>query len=82
VTKQEIGDTSEPQNGIQEKNMDDIRTPDDSEDFEDQLEQVVFDNSVLLHALTEVLIKKGIINQEELEEELNRLYKETEALEE
>ena len=62
--------------------MDDIRTPDDSEDFEDQLEQVVFDNSVLLHALTEVLIKKGIINQEELEEELNRLYKETEALEE
>jgi hypothetical protein len=62
--------------------MDDIRTPDDGEDFEDQLEQVVFDNSVLLHALTEVLIRKGILQQEELEEELNRLYKETEGDEE
>ncbi len=60
--------------------MDDIRTPDDSEDFDDQLENVVFDNSLLLHALTEVLTRKGIITREELDEELNRL--ETEALEE
>ncbi len=62
--------------------MDDTRTPDDNDDFEDQLEQVVFDNSVLLHALTEVLTRKGIITQEELEEELNRLYKETEDADE
>ena len=62
--------------------MDDTRTPDESEDFEDQLEQMVFDNSVLLHALTEVLIRKGVLEQDELEEELNRLYKETEELEE
>jgi hypothetical protein len=62
--------------------MDDIRTPDGEDDFEDQLEQVVFDNSVLLHALTEVLIRKGVIQQDELEEELNKLYKETEGPEE
>lgn len=62
--------------------MDDIRTPEDDDDFEDQLENVVFDNSVLLHALTEILIRKGVIQKDELDEELNRLFKETEEPEE
>lgn len=54
--------------------------PDDfeDEDYDDQLEQVVAENGVLLHALVEALLKKGLVQREEIEEQIDRLTSELE----
>ena len=47
--------------------------PDYDDDYEEQLEQMVADNGLLLHALVEVLIQKGLIQREEIEAQIDRL---------
>ncbi len=59
--------------------MDDIE-PDDDDDYEDeQIEQMIIDNGILLHSLATLLVRKGILKQEEIDAEMDRLYDEMES---
>lgn len=46
---------------------------DDDEAYQEQIEQMIAENGMLLHALVELLIRKGIIQREELELQIDRL---------
>src|SRR5258707_507586 len=61
-------------------NMDDIERPDDDdgEDYDEQIEQMIIENGILLHSLAALLVRKGILKQEELDGEMDRLYDEME----
>lgn len=48
----------------------------DSEDYEEQIEQMMIENGMLLHAIVNVLIRKGVISQEEIDGEIDKLYEE------
>ncbi|MGA7616534.1 MAG: hypothetical protein WBX15_15280 [Thermoanaerobaculia bacterium] len=50
----------------------------DSEDYEEQIEQMIVDNGLLLHAVVNILLRKGIIAQGELDQEMEKLYQELE----
>lgn len=43
----------------------------DDDDLEEQIEEVIAQNGVLLHALIEVLIKKGVVQREEIETQID-----------
>ncbi len=60
--------------------MDDIERPDDDdgEDYDEQIEQMIIENGILLHSLAALLVRKGILKQEELDGEMDRLYDEME----
>ena len=59
--------------------MDEIER-DDGEDYDDEhLEQMIIDNGILLQSLAALLVRKGILKQEEIDAELDRLYQEIEA---
>lgn len=51
----------------------------DSEDYEEQIEQMIIENGMLLHGVVNLLLQKGILNQEEIDAEMDKLY---EAMEE
>lgn len=63
--------------------MDDIERNDgaDYEDEDEQIEQMIIDNGVLLHSLATLLVRKGILTQEEIDGEMDRLYDEMENFE-
>lgn len=54
----------------------------DSEDYEEQIEQMMIENGMLLHAIVNVLVRKGIITQEEIDGEIDKLYEEMDQYEE
>ena len=57
--------------------MDDIDRDDDGEDYDDEhIEQMIIDNGILLHSLAALLVRKGILKQEEIDSEMDRLYEE------
>jgi hypothetical protein len=59
--------------------MDEI-DPDEEDEYEDeQIEQMIIDNGILLHSLATLLVRKGIIKQEEIDAEMDRLYDEMES---
>jgi hypothetical protein len=60
--------------------MDDIEKNTDGEEFEDdeQIEQMIIDNGILLHSIASLLVKKGVLKQEEIDGEMDRLYDEME----
>jgi hypothetical protein len=60
--------------------MDDIEKNADGEEFEDdeQIEQMIIDNGILLHSIASLLVKKGVLKQEEIDAEMDRLYDEME----
>lgn len=51
----------------------------DSEDYEDQIEQMIIENGIMLHGVVNLLLQKGILKQEEIDAEMDKLY---EAMEE
>ncbi len=64
--------------------MDDIdpnNGPED-EDEDEQFEQMIIENNILLHSLAGLLVRKGVLKQEEIEEEMDKLYDEIENFEE
>ncbi|HEX7154005.1 MAG TPA: hypothetical protein VF618_21135 [Thermoanaerobaculia bacterium] len=64
--------------------MDDIdRTNgnDDYDDDEEQIEQMIIENGILLHSLAALLVRKGVLKQEEIDSEMDRLYDEMENFE-
>lgn len=62
--------------------MDEI-VRDDGDDYEDDehIEQMIIDNGILLHSLAALLVRKGILKQEEIDGEMDRLYEEMENFE-
>ena len=60
--------------------MDDIDREDEDGEYEDeQIEQMIIDNGILLHSLATLLVRKGILKQEEIDAEMDRLYDEMES---
>lgn len=50
----------------------------EEEEYEDQIERMIIENGVMLRGLANLLVRKGVVSQEELDEELDRLYEEIE----
>jgi hypothetical protein len=48
----------------------------EEDEFEGQIEQMIVENGMLIQALMNLLLSKGIINEEEMDQELEKLYKE------
>jgi hypothetical protein len=62
--------------------MDDIeRNDDDGEEYDEQIEQMIIENGILLHSLAALLVRKGILKQEEIDAEMDKLYDEMESFE-
>ena len=63
--------------------MDDIDRGNDAEYDEDdeQIEQMIIENGILLHSLAALLVRKGILTQEEIDGEMDRLYDQMENFE-
>ncbi|HEV7764055.1 MAG TPA: hypothetical protein VGQ76_03540 [Thermoanaerobaculia bacterium] len=53
----------------------------DYEDDDEQIEQMIIENGILLHSLATLLVKKGVLAQEEIDAEMDRLYDEMENFE-
>jgi hypothetical protein len=63
--------------------MDDIERNDNgADDDDDQFEQMIIENSILLHSLAALLVRKGVIKQEEIDAEMDKLYDEMEKFDE
>lgn len=63
--------------------MDDIDRNSDAEYEEDdeQIEQMIIENGILLHSLAALLVRKGVLAQEEIDTEMDRLYDQMENFE-
>lgn len=59
--------------------MDEIESDDEDEYEDEQIEQMIIDNGILLHSLATLLVRKGILKQEEIDGEMDRLYAEMES---
>lgn len=59
--------------------MDEIESDDEDEYEDEQIEQMIIDNGILLHSLATLLVRKGILKQEEIDGEMDRLYEEMES---
>jgi len=62
--------------------MDDIERNNGADDEDEQFEQMIIENNILLHSLAGLLVRKGVLKQEEIEEEMDKLYDEIENFEE
>ncbi len=58
--------------------MDDTHHNGNGDDDDEQFEQMLIENGVLVHALAALLVRKGILKQEEIDAEMDRLYDEME----
>ncbi|MGH9420167.1 MAG: hypothetical protein ACRD3J_09345 [Thermoanaerobaculia bacterium] len=58
--------------------MDDIDREGNGGDDDEQFEQMIVENSILLHSLAALLVRKGILKQEEIDAEMDKLYDEME----
>jgi hypothetical protein len=62
--------------------MDDIDRNGNGADDDDQFEQMIIENSILLHSLAALLVRKGVLKQEEIDAEMDKLYDEMEKFDE
>jgi hypothetical protein len=62
--------------------VDDIDRSNGADDEDEQFEQMIIENNILLHSLAGLLVHKGVLKQEEIEEEMDKLYDEIENFEE
>ena len=58
--------------------MDEIDRNDNDAEDDDQFEQMIVENSILLHSIAALLVRKGVIKQEEIDAEMDKLYDEME----
>ena len=59
--------------------MDDELDDMQEEDVDEQIEQMIMENGMLVHTLATLLVRKGIIRQEEIDTEMDKLYDEVEG---
>lgn len=50
----------------------------EDEEYEEQVEQMLIENGMMIHTVVNLLIRKGVIKQDEVETEMERLYQEME----
>ena len=50
----------------------------EDEEYEEQVEQMLIENGMMIHTVVNLLIRKGVIKQDEVESEMERLYQEME----
>ena len=62
--------------------MDDIDRNGNGAEDDDQFEQMIIENSILLHSLAALLVRKGVLKQEEIDAEMDKLYDEMEKFDE
>ncbi len=62
--------------------MDDIDRNDNGAEDDDQFEQMIIENSILLHSIAALLVRKGVLKQEEIDAEMDKLYDEMEKFDE
>jgi hypothetical protein len=67
-----------PRAGKEAHRMDDIDRDDNGGDDDEQFEQMIVENSILLHSIAALLVRKGVIKQEEIDAEMDKLYDEME----
>ena len=60
--------------------MDEMHDLDD-EEYEEQIERMIVENGMMLRGLANLLVRKGLVTQEELDDEMDRLYEEMEEYE-
>lgn len=48
----------------------------EEDEFEGQIEQMIVENGMLIQALMNLLLGKGVITEDEMDQELEKLYKE------
>ncbi|MBK5258845.1 MAG: hypothetical protein JJE51_04575 [Thermoanaerobaculia bacterium] len=59
--------------------VDEIDNSDADDDYEDEhIEQMIIDNGILLHSLATLLVRKGVLKQDEIDAEMDKLYDEME----
>lgn len=44
------------------------------EEDDEQIEQMIIENGILLHSMATLLVRKGVLTQEEIDAEMDRLY--------
>jgi hypothetical protein len=59
--------------------MDNDDVEKDDEEYDEQIEQMIIENGILLHSIAALLVRKGILKQEEIDSEMDRLYDEMES---
>ena|SRR5436305_14135071 len=64
--------------GKEAHGMDDIDREGNGGDDDEQFEQMIVENSILLHSIAALLVRKGVIKQEEIDAEMDKLYDEME----
>jgi len=50
----------------------------EDEEYEEQVEQMLIENGMMIHTVVNLLVRKGVIKQDEVETEMERLYQEME----
>lgn len=53
---------------------DNHRDVEDDDEFDEQIERVMIENTLLVQSLAALLVKKGVLKQEEIDAEMDRLY--------
>jgi hypothetical protein len=48
----------------------------EDDEFESQLEQMIVENGMLIQSVMNILLRKGVITEDEVDRELETLYKE------
>ena len=56
--------------------MDDIDRNGDGADDDERFEEMIVENSILLHSLAALLVRKGILKQEDIDNEMDKMYDE------
>ncbi|HVT04689.1 MAG TPA: hypothetical protein VHL58_15105 [Thermoanaerobaculia bacterium] len=51
------------------------------DDYEDQIEQMIVENGMLIHSVVNLLVQKGILKQDEVDAEMDKLYEQMEQFE-
>lgn len=65
------------------QDFEDNENGENSEEYEDEkIEQMIIESGLLIKTLANLLVKKGVLRQEEIDEEMDRLYDEMEEMEE
>ncbi|HXI13276.1 MAG TPA: hypothetical protein VNM92_11645 [Thermoanaerobaculia bacterium] len=50
-------------------------------EYDEQIEQLIMENGMLIHSVINILVRKGILKQEEIDVEMEKLYEEMEKVE-
>ena len=52
------------------------------DEYDDQIEQVIMENGMMIHSVINLLVRKGVIKQEEIDTEMEKLNEEMESAQE